>query len=103
MHFQGQGEAPLLSFPSSSSCSSYRRHAQAGALPKYVHPALGRLLKNSPYGAFVKAYPRQTATLREIAEKEKETFATVRAARLHSPPSERAELITESRTGTQGS
>jgi COP9 signalosome complex subunit 3 len=47
-------------------------------LPKYVHPTLSRLLKTSPYGAFAKAYPRQMAQLKELAEKEKDAFATVR-------------------------
>ena len=81
-----KGKVRLLFFPFHLVTRAHRtrRHAQTTTLPKYVHPALGRLFKNSPYGAFAKAYPRQTAVLREIAEKEKDIFATVRAARVHS-------------------
>jgi hypothetical protein len=35
------------------------------------------LLKNSPYGAFQRAYPRSTSTLRDLVQKESETFANV--------------------------
>ncbi|KAF9240427.1 hypothetical protein BU15DRAFT_45833 [Melanogaster broomeanus] len=48
-----------------------RRH-----LPrKYVHPALPRLLKGSPYSLFVNAYPQQRAQLRAIIEGEQHLFA----------------------------
>jgi COP9 signalosome complex subunit 3 len=42
--------------------------------PKYMHPSLARMLKSSPYGAFSKAYPRSTAQLAELVEKEKEAL-----------------------------
>ncbi|KDR81351.1 hypothetical protein GALMADRAFT_239200 [Galerina marginata CBS 339.88] len=43
-------------------------------LPKYTHPLLSRLFKNTPYNLFTNAYPKNTALLREIYEKEKQTF-----------------------------
>ncbi|EIN09351.1 hypothetical protein PUNSTDRAFT_67669 [Punctularia strigosozonata HHB-11173 SS5] len=43
-------------------------------LPKYAHPALTRLLKNSPYGAFAKHYPAQRDALASLVEKERAVF-----------------------------
>jgi COP9 signalosome complex subunit 3 len=40
-----------------------------------MNPGLARLLKNSVYSSFTKSYPRNTAQLRELAEKEKEAFS----------------------------
>lgn len=45
--------------------------------PKYIHPVLPRLLKGTPYSAFVNAYPDQRAELRSIVEGEL-VFTTVR-------------------------
>ncbi|KAH0835008.1 hypothetical protein J3R83DRAFT_10732 [Lanmaoa asiatica] len=44
--------------------------------PKYIHPVLPRLLKGTPYSAFVNAYPDHRAQLRSIVEGEL-VFATV--------------------------
>ncbi|KAH0578339.1 hypothetical protein H2248_003953 [Termitomyces sp. 'cryptogamus'] len=44
-------------------------------LPKYIHPLLPRLFKNSPYHAFVNAYPHNTDLLNECAHREAVTFA----------------------------
>ncbi|KAF8438901.1 hypothetical protein L210DRAFT_3403119 [Boletus edulis BED1] len=38
--------------------------------PKYIHPVLPRLLKGTPYSAFVNAYPDRRAELRSIVEGE---------------------------------
>ncbi|KAI0350548.1 hypothetical protein OH77DRAFT_1463574 [Trametes cingulata] len=46
--------------------------------PKYSHPALSRMLKNSIYGAFAKMYPAQTSALRTFVTKEQEHFAQER-------------------------
>lgn len=46
-------------------------------LPKYALPSLIRLLKNTPYNAFVNAYPHDIDALKEIAKKEKTLFAMV--------------------------
>jgi predicted small integral membrane protein len=43
-------------------------------LPKYTHPLLLRLFKATPYTAFINAYPHNTALMREIYEKERQTF-----------------------------
>ncbi|KAF8964828.1 hypothetical protein BDZ97DRAFT_1918779 [Flammula alnicola] len=44
-------------------------------LPKYAHPQLVRLFKNTAYNAFINAYPKNAALMREIYEKERQTFA----------------------------
>jgi COP9 signalosome complex subunit 3 len=43
-------------------------------LPKYTHPLLLRLFKNTPYQLFINAYPNNADQMREIYEKEKHTF-----------------------------
>lgn len=45
-------------------------------LPKYMHSSLARGLKNSPYSAFTKCYPRSVPQLQRLAEQEKEVFLT---------------------------
>ncbi|KAF5383247.1 hypothetical protein D9615_004842 [Tricholomella constricta] len=45
-------------------------------LPKYTHPLLGRLLKNSPYNAFINAYPNNVGVLADIMQREAQLFAT---------------------------
>jgi hypothetical protein len=47
-------------------------------LPKYTHPQLLRLFKNTPYNAFVNAYPRNGPLMREIYDKERQKFSQVR-------------------------
>ena len=47
---------------------------QPGNLPKYTHPLLLRLFKNTPYQLFINAYPNNANQMREIYEKEKQTF-----------------------------
>ncbi|EED80649.1 predicted protein [Postia placenta Mad-698-R] len=42
--------------------------------PKYTNPVLQRLLKSSPYGAFIKSYPQQRSQLLKLIEKDIETF-----------------------------
>ncbi|KAF9479877.1 hypothetical protein BDN70DRAFT_878305 [Pholiota conissans] len=44
-------------------------------LPKYTHPQLVRLFKNTPYNAFINAYPRNGPLMREIFDKERQTFS----------------------------
>ncbi|KAH9477899.1 COP9 signalosome complex subunit 3 [Psilocybe cubensis] len=44
-------------------------------LPKYTHPLLNRMFKNTAYNAFINAYPKNTTLMREILEKERATFA----------------------------
>ncbi|KAF8198470.1 hypothetical protein BJ912DRAFT_26860 [Pholiota molesta] len=44
-------------------------------LPKYTHPQLLRLFKNTPYNAFVNAYPRNGPLMREIYDKERQKFS----------------------------
>jgi COP9 signalosome complex subunit 3 len=56
---------------------------QTEALPKYAHPLLNRLLKSTPYFAFINAYPHNVAFLEDILEKERAVFSNVRP----SPPS----------------
>ncbi|CCL99781.1 uncharacterized protein FIBRA_01803 [Fibroporia radiculosa] len=43
--------------------------------PKYTNPVLQRTLKNSPYGAFIKAYPLKRSILQAITAKETEIFS----------------------------
>ncbi|PPQ65794.1 hypothetical protein CVT26_000379 [Gymnopilus dilepis] len=43
-------------------------------LPRYAHPLLTRLFKNTPYQAFINAYPKNTGLLKEILDKEKSLF-----------------------------
>jgi len=45
-----------------------------GHLPKYTHPLLLRLFKNTPYQLFINAYPNNADQMREVYEKEKQTF-----------------------------
>jgi hypothetical protein len=47
---------------------------QPGNLPKYTHPLLLRLFKNTPYQLFINAYPNNANQMREVYEKEKQTF-----------------------------
>ncbi|GBE87715.1 hypothetical protein SCP_1103920 [Sparassis crispa] len=51
-------------------------HGKTIPPPKYTNPVLQRLLKSSPYAAFIKAYPQRTATLHNLIQKDVETFAT---------------------------
>ncbi|EDR06883.1 uncharacterized protein LACBIDRAFT_294631 [Laccaria bicolor S238N-H82] len=44
-------------------------------LPKYTHPLLLRLFKNTSYHAFINAYPQSTELLHEIYDKERQTFS----------------------------
>ncbi|KAI0633148.1 hypothetical protein C8Q77DRAFT_1058791 [Trametes polyzona] len=50
------------------------QYGETSATPKYTHPALARLLKSSPYGAFIKMYPAQSSALRGLVTKEQEQF-----------------------------
>ncbi|EIW56333.1 uncharacterized protein TRAVEDRAFT_127525 [Trametes versicolor FP-101664 SS1] len=51
------------------------QYGETTSAPKYTHPALSRLLKGTPYGAFIKMYPAQISTLRAHVTKEQEQFA----------------------------
>ncbi|KAF9553594.1 hypothetical protein CPC08DRAFT_224462 [Agrocybe pediades] len=44
-------------------------------LPKYTNSHLLRLFKHTPYNAFISAYPKNAAVLREIVEKDKSLFS----------------------------
>lgn len=43
--------------------------------PKYTNATLQRLLKASPYGNFIKAYPKQVSQLQAVIQKDLETFS----------------------------
>ncbi|KIJ63825.1 hypothetical protein HYDPIDRAFT_155393 [Hydnomerulius pinastri MD-312] len=58
--------------------------------PKYIHPALPRLLKGTPYSLFVNAYPQQRAQLCSIVENEQQLFATEKTLGLITQALERA-------------
>ncbi|KAJ3573813.1 hypothetical protein NP233_g2184 [Leucocoprinus birnbaumii] len=45
-------------------------------LPKYALSTLTRLFKNSPYNAFVNAYPHDVEALKEIVKKDRTLFTT---------------------------
>ncbi|GLB41148.1 putative cop9 signalosome complex subunit 3 [Lyophyllum shimeji] len=44
-------------------------------LPKYTHALLPRLLKNTPYNAFINAYPHDVDALTDILQREAQLFA----------------------------
>jgi len=44
-------------------------------LPRYTHPVLTRILKNTPYTPFIRAYPHNMDMLQDVVEKEKAIFA----------------------------
>ena len=50
---------------------------QTLGLPRYAHQALSRALKNTPYQAFINAYPRYPDQLHKIVEDHRPFFATV--------------------------
>ncbi|KAF9220827.1 hypothetical protein BS17DRAFT_680653, partial [Gyrodon lividus] len=58
--------------------------------PKYIHPALPRLLKGTPYSLFVNAYPQQRAQLRFIVEGEQQLFAAEKTLGLITQALDRA-------------
>ncbi|KAI0945208.1 hypothetical protein AcW1_001483 [Taiwanofungus camphoratus] len=58
--------------------------------PKYTNPSLQRLLKASPYGSFIKAYPQQVAQLQNIVAKDNELYNTERNSGLINQAIERA-------------
>ncbi|VDB92574.1 unnamed protein product [Peniophora sp. CBMAI 1063] len=50
-------------------------HGKSMALPKYTHPAVARIATaSSPYGAFARSYPAQTANMMAVVEKEQPNF-----------------------------
>ncbi|KAI0820144.1 hypothetical protein BC628DRAFT_1399117 [Trametes gibbosa] len=51
------------------------QYGKTSAAPKYTHPALSRLLKNTQYSALLKMYPARVDTLRIYVTKEQEYFA----------------------------
>ena len=55
---------------------------QTETLPKYTHPLLNRLLKNTPYFTFINAYPHNTPIPEDILDKERAVFSTVRSLSL---------------------
>jgi hypothetical protein len=50
---------------------------QISNLPKYIHPLLTRMLKNTPYQTLINAYPHNTELLEEVLDKERLLFNTV--------------------------
>ncbi|KAF8219143.1 hypothetical protein L208DRAFT_1418768 [Tricholoma matsutake] len=46
------------------------------SLPKYIHPLLNRILKNTPYNTLINAYPHNTELLEDVLEKERQLFNT---------------------------
>lgn len=59
---------------------------QTNPLPRYTHPLLTRILKNTPYTTLIRAYPHNMEMLKDVAEKEKAIFATVRPSSFFHPP-----------------
>jgi len=51
---------------------------KVSTLPKYTHPLLLRLFKATPYNAFINAYPHNSELMRDIYEKDRQTFQTDR-------------------------
>ena len=53
-------------------------NAQTSGLPRYVHQGLSRLLKNTPYNAFINAYPHNIDQLQNVINEHRQLFTTVR-------------------------
>ncbi|KAF8636861.1 hypothetical protein AX17_003204 [Amanita inopinata Kibby_2008] len=49
---------------------------KTSGLPRYAHPALSRLLKNTPYIAFINAYPQNTEQLQRVIDENRHVFMT---------------------------
>ncbi|KAF8622982.1 hypothetical protein AX15_006580 [Amanita polypyramis BW_CC] len=47
---------------------------KTSGLPKYTHQGLGRSLKNTPYQAFINAYPHNTEQLQQIIDENRQLF-----------------------------
>ena len=77
----GKVRSPLSCF----HCVTYADIEQTSPLPKYTHPLLIRLFKNTVYHAFINAYPQSTELLHEIYDKERQTFSTVNPSRSSLP------------------
>lgn len=58
--------------------------------PKYMHPHLSRLFKNTPYSMFANAYPHQRGQLRSIVEADGALFSAEKNLGLISEALERA-------------
>ncbi|KAH7907115.1 hypothetical protein BJ138DRAFT_1160881 [Hygrophoropsis aurantiaca] len=65
-------------------------HGKTLPPPKYIHSALPRLLKGTPYTTFMNSYPQQRDQLRAIVEKEQQFFAAEKNLGLISQALERA-------------
>ncbi|KAI6145726.1 hypothetical protein EDD17DRAFT_1790871 [Pisolithus thermaeus] len=66
------------------------REGKTSPPPKYIHPHLSRLFKNTPYSTFVNAYPHQRGQLRSIVESEGALFSAEKNLGLISEALERA-------------
>ena len=55
---------------------------QTLGLPRYAHQALSRALKNTPYQAFINAYPRYPEQLHKVMEENRQLFASVGVVRV---------------------
>ncbi|PPQ87728.1 hypothetical protein CVT25_014415 [Psilocybe cyanescens] len=62
-------------YPAAVQMEALKKLRLISNLPKYTHPLLSRLFKTTVYNAFINAYPKNTALMREILDKEKQTFA----------------------------
>jgi len=49
---------------------------KASGLPRYVHQGLPRLLKNTPYNAFINAYPHNIDQLQNVINEHRQLFIT---------------------------
>jgi len=67
-----------LSFTHRWTIHSFNAFGQTSPPPKYMHPILMRLFKQSPYASFLNAYPLQRDQLRTIVENEQSLFLSVR-------------------------
>ncbi|CAK5265621.1 unnamed protein product [Mycena citricolor] len=59
-------------------------------LPKYAHPSLARMLKNSVYADLIAFYPQNTEKLNGLLSKEKQTFSTEKTLGLVTQAVDRA-------------
>jgi len=77
-----------VSFPSTILCA--HENKQVSSLPKYTNSLLLRLFKNTPYNAFINAYPNNSVLMREIYDKERQVFQTDRNVGLIQQAAQRA-------------
>ncbi|KAI6041998.1 hypothetical protein EDC04DRAFT_2664219, partial [Pisolithus marmoratus] len=76
--------------PAAIQLEALKKLVLTSPLPKYTHPNLSRLFKNTPYFTFVNAYPHQRTQLRSIVEAEGALFSSEKTLGLINEALERA-------------